>query len=188
VQIQNLENISYVLRDEDNYSVLHASYNSSDSDKGHGMLCITSGVSFAIIWANSSVYLFDPHSRNNCGQIIDDGTSVLLKFPSLQDAENYIKEIYVPPEQERYLETQYFRIAINEPIRDKIMSSVRKKRTIDKNRRYRESEGGRALLIFFHLAFVFLIRIFLICILSKYLNSNFPFKKFGALELCCSKI
>jgi len=135
VQIQNLENISYVLRDEDNYSVLHASYNSSDSDKGHGMLCITSGVSFAIIWANSSVYLFDPHSRNNCGQIIDDGTSVLLKFPSLQDAENYIKEIYVPPEQERYLETQYFRIAINEPIRDKIMSSVRKKRTIDKNRR-----------------------------------------------------
>jgi len=41
----------------------------SNSDQGLEMLCIISGVSFSIIWGNSSLYLFDPHSRDNRGQI-----------------------------------------------------------------------------------------------------------------------
>jgi len=63
IQIQNLENNIYQLTHANNYSVLHSSF-ATDSDKGHGMMCIISGVSFAIIWGNSAFYLFDPHSRS----------------------------------------------------------------------------------------------------------------------------
>jgi len=48
IQIQNLENNVHSLNHENNDSVLYRSF-SSDSDKGHGMMCIISGVSFAII-------------------------------------------------------------------------------------------------------------------------------------------
>jgi len=92
IKIQNLENNTYVLRNENNESVLYSSY-SSDSNKGHEMLCIISGVSFAIIWRNSSVYLFDPHSRSNYGQIIQNGKSVLLEFSTFRDVESYIREM-----------------------------------------------------------------------------------------------
>jgi len=90
-----------LLKYEDNDTVLHNSY-SSITDKGHGMLCIIDGVNFAIIWGNFSVYLFDPHSRDNCGQITDNGRSVLSKCFTLHNVESYIKEIYVLRGQEMY--------------------------------------------------------------------------------------
>jgi len=87
LNIQNLENTAHILKYADDDSVLNTFYNSSDSDKGHGMLCIINGVSFAIIWENS-VYLFDLHSRDNHGNITENDTSVLLKFEALQNVEN----------------------------------------------------------------------------------------------------
>jgi len=143
IQIQRLENVIHLLKDGDNDIALQNSY-SSASDKGHGMLCIISGVSFAIIWGNSSVYLFDPHSRDNKGQVRDNGSSMLLEFLTLRYVENYIKEIYVPREQEMYLETQYFRIVTNKQITDKIRLSIGKKRKRDRNRKYGDSIQGRA--------------------------------------------
>jgi len=47
LDIQNLENTAHILKYSDDDSVLNTFYNSSDSDKGHGMLCIINGVSFA---------------------------------------------------------------------------------------------------------------------------------------------
>jgi len=73
------------------------------------------------------IYLFDPHSRDNRGQITDSGRSVLLKFQTLHNVENYIKEIYVPQGQEMYLETQYFRIITTEDVTNKIKLSIGKK-------------------------------------------------------------
>ena len=35
------------------------------------------------------------HSRNNEGFITADGISVLLKFKTLDDVENYIEEVYM---------------------------------------------------------------------------------------------
>jgi len=90
-------------------------------------MCIISGVSFAIIWGNRSVYLFDPHSRSIYGQIDPNGKSVLLKFSTLQNVESYIKEIYVPLGQTMYLETQYFRIITPDDVKDKIKISIGKK-------------------------------------------------------------
>jgi len=82
------------------------------------MLCIISGVSFAIIWGHSLVFLFDSHSRSNIGQIEQNGKSVLLKLYVLQNVESYIKEIYVPPRQEMFMETQYFRITTTDETKD----------------------------------------------------------------------
>jgi len=142
IQIQNLENTTHVLKDENNDSVLYTAH-LSNSDQGHGMLCIISGVSFSIIWGNSSVYLFDPHSRDIRGQITDNGRSVLLKFQTLHNVESYIKEVYVPQGQEMYLETQYFRIITTEEVTRKIRLSIGKKRKLDSNRKYNDSERGQ---------------------------------------------
>ena len=40
-------------------------------------------------------YLFDSHSRDSRGLVVSDGLSVLLKFTSLQQLENYIKVIHL---------------------------------------------------------------------------------------------
>jgi len=45
---------------------------------------------------------------------------VLLKFHELRNVESYIKEIYVPPEQNMFMETQYFRITIIDEIKDRV--------------------------------------------------------------------
>jgi len=87
--------------------------------------------------------LFDPHSRNNSGQITENGSSVLLKFNALQSVENYIKDIHVSPGQEMYLETQYFRIITTDQITGKIKLSIGKKRKLDANRKYCNSKKGQ---------------------------------------------
>jgi len=66
----------------------------------------------------------DPHSRSRIGQIEQNGKSVLLKFYALQNVESYIKEIYVPPGQEMFLDTQYFRITTTNEIKYKIKLSI----------------------------------------------------------------
>lgn len=144
IYVQSLQNLSHIQFDNNNASVLRAALSSSSFDKGHGMVCIISGISFSIIWGNPQVYLFDPHSRSNCGQITESGTSVLLKFDSLNKVENHIKEIYVPPGQGRCLETQCFKIVTSDQIISNIRLSIRRKRKLDKDRKYRSSETGRA--------------------------------------------
>jgi len=140
IEIQSLENVIHLLKDQIlvNDTVLHNSY-SLVSDKGHGMLYIINDVSFTVIWGNSSIYLFDPHSRDNSGQIVDNGSSVLLNFCTIRNVESYIKEIYVPQGLEIYLETQYFRIVTTKQITDKIRLSIGKKRKRDKNKKYADS-------------------------------------------------
>jgi len=78
------------------------------------------------------VFLFDSHSRSNIGQIEQNGKSVLLKLYA-----HYIKEIYVPPGQEMFMETQYFRITTTDETKDKIKLSIYKKRQLDAQRKYR---------------------------------------------------
>jgi len=68
---------------------------------------------------------------------------VLLKFHTLHNVESYIKEIYVPRGYETYLETQYFRIIATEEVTRKIRLSIGKKRKLEKNRKYNDSERGQ---------------------------------------------
>ena len=53
------------------------------SDRGDGLLFMTSGYTFCIIWNKNNYFLFDPHSRNYNGAFTVNGTSTLLKFSSV---------------------------------------------------------------------------------------------------------
>ena len=52
------------------------------------------GTSF-ISDGSSHIYIFDPHSRDNFGFVSPDGKSVLLKFETVSDTENFIKYIFL---------------------------------------------------------------------------------------------
>ena len=65
------------------------------SERGDGLLFMTSGYTFCIIW-NKIFFFFDPHSRNYNGAFTVNGTSILLKFSSVIQLQNYIFEIYYP--------------------------------------------------------------------------------------------
>ena len=51
------------------------------------------GFSFAVIWSGNGCYLFDSHSMDINGFSSPIGTSVLLKFGSVYEVQQYI-EIY----------------------------------------------------------------------------------------------
>ena len=52
------------------------------------------GISF-ISDGSSHIYIFDPHSRDNFGFVSPDGKSVLLKFETVSDTENFIKYFFL---------------------------------------------------------------------------------------------
>ena len=58
------------------------------------LLFINSTVT-SIISYSCSYYVFDSHSRDSRGFAVSNGTSVLLKFSCLQQAENYIEVIHL---------------------------------------------------------------------------------------------
>ena len=114
-----------------------------NSSQNHGAVCILDGISFSIIHSRPYYYLFDAHSRNMYGEISESGTSVLLKFHSLIETENYLKSIYVPQEQPRYIEIQFFEFAINDQRIRSIMTAIRQQRKREQNSKYRKSPNGK---------------------------------------------
>ena len=56
---------------------------------------ITRRLSSSFIIENGSVFIFDSHSRDQNGLSCPAGTSVLLKFNKVTDADNYIKNFYL---------------------------------------------------------------------------------------------
>ena len=65
---------------------LSGSYH-SNINNGNGFLLFIDGFTLAIIWNKANFFLFDSHSRNKDGQISENGTSVLLKFKSMNAVE-----------------------------------------------------------------------------------------------------
>ena len=61
---------------------------------GSGALLIMSGYIFGILWGKDCVYIFDPHSKDDEGNISQNGTAILIKFETLDDLEDYIILIY----------------------------------------------------------------------------------------------
>ena len=47
----------------------------------------------AILSVNTSFFIFDAHSRNNCGMPCPDGTSVLMQFSDVDETVSYICEL-----------------------------------------------------------------------------------------------
>ena len=67
----------------------------SNTNNGNGFLLFIDGFTLSVIWNKANFFLFDSHSRNKDGQISENGTSVLLKFRSLNAVEKYVKEVYI---------------------------------------------------------------------------------------------
>ena len=67
VQVQKLNNkVKLISRDDSFLERINA-------ENDHGAICIIARISFSIIRKRGQIYLFDSHSRNCIGQIVDDG-------------------------------------------------------------------------------------------------------------------
>ncbi|XP_057292445.1 uncharacterized protein LOC130621150 [Hydractinia symbiolongicarpus] len=62
---------------------------------GDGLLFFVKFICVAILPKKNCVYLFDSHSRNNCGQPTPDGFSSLMKFQRKRDLEIYLHTTYI---------------------------------------------------------------------------------------------
>ena len=105
-------------------------------------MCVTGGFSFAILWERSCVYIFDSHSRNEFGEISENGTSVLLKMTDLAAVESYIKHIYLSNDSQ-YLEIQYIKVLNDPKIFRVISQAVKRKRNRENNNKYHQSASGK---------------------------------------------
>ena len=61
---------------------------------GSGIIFIIGGLSFAVIWSEKAYYLFDSHGRDINRLQSPVGTSVPLKFGSVYEVLEYIREIH----------------------------------------------------------------------------------------------
>ena len=74
-----------------NFQAIHL----NTSEKGNSFLMFICGFTVAVILYNDIYYLFDSHSRNQHGQMVVNGQSVLLKFSQLSGLEKYIPTKYL---------------------------------------------------------------------------------------------
>ena len=84
----------YSLLSVSNNSVLNELYR-NEENHGQGMILIFDMFTISIIWNKANFFLFDSHSRDVNGNIIENGSSVLLKFRSLNAVEKYLKLTYI---------------------------------------------------------------------------------------------
>ena len=80
--------------------------NHSTTDIGNGIIFTTGGYSFSIIWSKKNIFLFDSHSRDINGHFTENGNSVTLSFPSLNEVEKYVKAEY-SRQFSNFFETQF---------------------------------------------------------------------------------
>ena len=64
-------------------------------DNINGAVFVAVGFGTSLICLNEIVYIFDSHSRDFRGLPHPSGTSILLRFNSVIDAEEYIKLIFI---------------------------------------------------------------------------------------------
>ena len=94
VQVFRLENESGWINIANRFDMLETSFKNT-GNTGSGMIFFISGYTFAVIWSKSGIFVCDSHSRDKKGHIVPDGYSILLKFKSLCDVQNYIVDVYL---------------------------------------------------------------------------------------------
>ena len=89
----SLENgaIDIMVEDFLNFQAIHL----NTSEKGNSFLMFICGFTVAVILYNDIYYLFDSHSRNQHGQVVVNGQSILLMFSQLSGLEKYIPTKYL---------------------------------------------------------------------------------------------
>ena len=73
----------------------HSNFLSYSNSIGNGLLIFIKGYCISMLWNKTYVYIFDSHSKNETGNPVPDGTSVLLKFKSFDAVRSYIMDVYV---------------------------------------------------------------------------------------------
>ena len=83
-------------------------------NKGTGFLLFIDGYTIAILPHSNSIFLFDSHSRDERGLFVSNGYSVLLKFSSLIQVENYIRMVHLAYRSNTYLyfEAQFITVTV----------------------------------------------------------------------------
>ena len=101
------------------------------NSSGNGVIFIMAGFTFAVIWSENGCYLFDSHSRDINGFPSPIGTSVVLKFGSVYEVQEYIREVYFAQasNMSQYYQIQYLN-AIPPPVevRHFILETLGRKR------------------------------------------------------------
>jgi len=59
-----------------------------------GALIVIKGYSIAIIFNNNEFFIFDSHSRDSVGKIVQNGKSVSMRFTSIKDVKQYVRNTY----------------------------------------------------------------------------------------------
>ena len=67
----------------------------NESSAYDGAIFFIKGLCISLIYQKRAIYLFDSHSRNNCGQPIPNGFSALIKFKRTKDVEQFIVSTYL---------------------------------------------------------------------------------------------
>ena len=94
---------------------LKVSYQES-LNTGNGLLFFIDGYTFAIVWSKQGFLLLDSHSRSSEGFIALDGYSILMKFISVYEVQNYIIQVYLLQQNNSslYYQFQYISIDVTE--------------------------------------------------------------------------
>ena len=62
---------------------------------GNGLIFFMNGYTVTLIWSKQGLFLFDSLCRSAEGFVALDGYSILMKFKSLDEVQNYIREVYL---------------------------------------------------------------------------------------------
>ena len=103
-----------------NFPFLSSLFNSCNN-KGDGFLFFIRNVTLAIIPIYDThsryyyYYLFDSHSRDERGLVVEDGQSVLLKFRDLLQVEKYIQVVYLEfrDSQSEFFQMQFVKVTVS---------------------------------------------------------------------------
>ena len=138
-----LENEAGVMKTTEQFNFLKMSFQTK-TNTGTGAIFFINGYTFALIWNKSGIFLCDSHSRNKEGIITADGASVLLKFKTMDDVQNYIKEVYMLSQNFQVLtyQMQYINIEVKTTDISVIMNSVKKSKKRAQKREYRATIFG----------------------------------------------
>ena len=94
VTVSKLSNHAGILSTINSNQFIKESYEKS-SNTGTGLIFFIDGCSFSLIWSKLAIFLFDSHSRSSGSFITLNGTSVLLKFKTIDEVQNYITDVYL---------------------------------------------------------------------------------------------
>ena len=140
-----LENETGVMNTTDQLNFLKISFQTK-TNTGTGAIFFINGYTFALIWHKLGIFIFDSHIRNEEGFITSDGSSVLLKFKTLDNVQNYIEEVYMLSQNIQVLtcQIQYINIEVRNTDVSLILNSANKIKNRALKRKHRATIFGTA--------------------------------------------